>query len=62
MQNLYDFSRPKIIFCDGLQYEKVKAACVNYQPLIYTLSNHLENVAKVEDLLQATSMNEELYQ
>ncbi|KNC22021.1 hypothetical protein FF38_14204 [Lucilia cuprina] len=55
VRNLYEFSRPKIIFCDGLQYEKVKAACENFKPLIYTLCNHLENVPQIEDLLQRAS-------
>ncbi|XP_046804647.1 luciferin 4-monooxygenase-like isoform X2 [Lucilia cuprina] len=63
VRNLYEFSRPKIIFCDGLQYEKVKAACENFKPLIYTLCNHLENVPQIEDLLQRVSGYEEnLYQ
>ncbi|XP_065354730.1 uncharacterized protein LOC135949185 [Calliphora vicina] len=43
-----------IILCDGQYHEKVKSALESFNPLIYTLCNHLDNVPKVEDLLEPT--------
>ena len=58
VRNLYNYSRPKIIFCDGLQYEKVKEASEAFKPLIYTLCNHLAGVPRIEDLLQGPAEEE----
>ncbi|KAM7360118.1 uncharacterized protein ACRADG_003444 [Cochliomyia hominivorax] len=57
--NLYEFSKPKIIFCDGWEYEKVKSVSETFKPLIFTLCNHLENVPKVQDLLEEMPADEE---
>ncbi|XP_065354716.1 uncharacterized protein LOC135949173 [Calliphora vicina] len=51
---IFDNIKPKIIFCDGLHYEMVKKASKAFNPAIYTLCNHLENVAQIEDLLKPT--------
>lgn len=61
IKHLYDFIKPKVIFCDGLQYEKVKKASEGFKPLIYTLCNHLDQVPKLEDLLEPTT-SEYIYQ
>ncbi|XP_065372072.1 uncharacterized protein LOC135963971 [Calliphora vicina] len=54
VKHIYDFIQPKVIFCDGQYYEKVKSASESFKPLIYTLCNHLDNVPKLEDLLEPT--------
>lgn len=50
---------PKIVFCDGHIYEKVKAVReengLNY--LIFTLNHHIEGVDKVEDLFGTHPMD-----
>ncbi|KAM7361898.1 uncharacterized protein ACRADG_012762 [Cochliomyia hominivorax] len=61
VKHIYSFIQPKIIFCDGQYYKKVKEASEPFKPLIYTLCNHLDNVPKLEDLLQPTD-TEYLYQ
>lgn len=49
---------PKVVFCDGHAYERVKEVAeehkLNY--LIYTLNHHIEGVNKVEDLFVAHPM------
>ncbi|XP_037809813.1 4-coumarate--CoA ligase 1-like [Lucilia sericata] len=51
---IFDKIKPKIIFCDGLHYEKLKKAAVAFKPAIYTLCNHLDNVPRIEELLEPT--------
>lgn len=51
---IFDKIEPKIIFCDGLHYEKVKKASEKFKPAIYTISNHLENVTQIQNLLEPT--------
>ncbi|XP_037809810.1 probable 4-coumarate--CoA ligase 1 [Lucilia sericata] len=51
---IFDKIKPKIIFCDGLHYEKLKKAAVAFKPTIYTICNHLDNVPRIEELLEPT--------
>ncbi|XP_036330452.1 4-coumarate--CoA ligase 1-like [Rhagoletis pomonella] len=60
IQQLFENTAPKIIFCDGDVYEKIHGATRSLRPLLYTLTNHIDGVAKVEDLLVPTP-NEDLY-
>ncbi|KAM7344317.1 uncharacterized protein ACRADG_011095 [Cochliomyia hominivorax] len=61
IKNLFDITKPKIIFCDGGHYEKVKEATMKFKPTIYTIHNHLYGVKKIEDLLEPTT-REQYYQ
>ncbi|XP_065372071.1 uncharacterized protein LOC135963970 [Calliphora vicina] len=51
---IFEKIKPKIIFCDGLHYEKIKKASAAFNPAIYTICNHLENVPQIEELLEPT--------
>ncbi|KAI8129278.1 hypothetical protein FF38_14206 [Lucilia cuprina] len=55
---IFDKIKPKIIFCDGLQYEKLKKAAEAFKPAIYTLCNHLENVPRIDELLEPNQSEE----
>lgn len=61
VKHIYDFVQPKVIFCDGDYYERVQKASEKFKPLIYTLCNHLDQVPKIEDLLEPTQ-TEHFYQ
>ncbi|XP_050323784.1 uncharacterized protein LOC126755332 [Bactrocera neohumeralis] len=54
IENVFTITAPKIIFLDGEYYEKVWEATRAFKPLYYTLTNHIEGVAKIEDLLLPT--------
>uniref|UniRef100_W8AWW8 4-coumarate--CoA ligase-like 7 n=1 Tax=Ceratitis capitata TaxID=7213 RepID=W8AWW8_CERCA len=58
--HIFKNTSPKVIFCDGDVYEKVQIATRHLKPLIYTLTKHIDGVAKIEDLLQPIP-NENLY-
>ncbi|XP_011193331.2 uncharacterized protein LOC105219103 [Zeugodacus cucurbitae] len=60
IRQVFNITAPKIIFCDGEVYEKLHEATRSLKPLFYTLTNHIDGVAKVEDLLDPIP-NEELY-
>ncbi|XP_054090231.1 uncharacterized protein LOC105215233 isoform X1 [Zeugodacus cucurbitae] len=54
IENVFSTTEPKVIFCDGEFYEKVYEATRSLKPLFYTLTNHIEGVARIEDLLLPT--------
>lgn len=54
LKHCFDLTKPTLIFCDGDNYEKIKLATNAYKPKIYTLSEHLEEIPKVIDLLEPT--------
>ncbi|XP_017835992.1 4-coumarate--CoA ligase 1-like [Drosophila busckii] len=47
-------TKPKLIFCDAAQYEKLKTASAAWSPEFITILGKVEGVAHVEDLLTAT--------
>ncbi|XP_073829202.1 probable 4-coumarate--CoA ligase 1 isoform X2 [Musca autumnalis] len=47
-------TKPKLIFCGGENYELLQKATSSFKPLIYTLTGHIKNISKVEDLLEVT--------
>ncbi|XP_037812606.1 luciferin 4-monooxygenase-like isoform X1 [Lucilia sericata] len=55
VKRLFDITQPKIIFCHGIHYDKVKEATQRFKPIIYTIQNHLSDVKKIEDLLEPTA-------
>lgn len=61
VKHLFGITKPKIIFCDGVNYEKVKEATKKFKPTIFTLCTHLREVKKIDDLLEPTT-TERVYQ
>jgi len=51
IENLLTMTKPKIIFCDGDEYEKVKAATENLNVKIVTMRNHKEGSINIEEVL-----------
>ncbi|XP_039954628.1 4-coumarate--CoA ligase-like 7 [Bactrocera tryoni] len=60
IRDVFQITKPKIIFCDGEYYEKLHEATSSLNPLFYTLTEHIEGVGTVEDLLSPVP-NENLY-
>ncbi|KAH8371969.1 hypothetical protein KR093_009556, partial [Drosophila rubida] len=50
-----ELTKPKIIFCDGLDYMKVKAATRDWNPEIFTMIDHIEGVSNIESFLEPTT-------
>ncbi|XP_034479299.1 4-coumarate--CoA ligase 1-like [Drosophila innubila] len=51
VKELYVLTKPKIIFCDGEDYEVIKQATLEWAPKIITLTGRLDGVPNIEDLL-----------
>lgn len=51
---LYAITKPKIIFCDGRDYELLKGLTKDWTPKFITLSDPTENVTGIEELLANT--------
>ncbi|KAH8416024.1 hypothetical protein KR222_006655, partial [Zaprionus bogoriensis] len=54
LKYLLDITKPKIVFCDASDYEKLKAATAGWTPELITLTGKVEGVPHVEDLLSPT--------
>ncbi|KAH8254629.1 hypothetical protein KR032_011329, partial [Drosophila birchii] len=54
LKHVFSITKPNLIFCDGNVYQKVQAATSEWQPEIYTLTDHIEGVANIETLLELT--------
>jgi len=48
---LFDTTKPRIIFCDGDEYENVKAATHKLNVKIVTMRNHKEGSISIEEVL-----------
>ncbi|XP_062142772.1 uncharacterized protein LOC133850651 [Drosophila sulfurigaster albostrigata] len=48
---LYDITKPKIIFCDGDEYEKVKEATKHLNVKIVTMRKHKDGSIRIDDVL-----------
>ncbi|XP_017039126.1 luciferin 4-monooxygenase-like [Drosophila ficusphila] len=60
-RNIFSVTKPKLIFCDGKVYEKTRAATIEWQPEIITITDHMNGVPSIESLLEPTS-TERFYQ
>lgn len=49
---LYEVTKPKIMFCDGHDYEVMKEVTKGWAPKIITLTGRVEGVTSIEDLLK----------
>ncbi|XP_020801168.1 probable 4-coumarate--CoA ligase 3 [Drosophila serrata] len=55
IKQMFSITKPNLIFCDGNVYEKIHAATIEWQPEIYTLTDHVEGVPNIESLLEPTT-------
>ncbi|XP_034489226.1 probable 4-coumarate--CoA ligase 3 [Drosophila innubila] len=51
IEKLFDITKPKIIFCDGDEYEKVKAATEKLNVKIVTMRNHRDGSISIQEVL-----------
>ncbi|KAH8301567.1 hypothetical protein KR059_006097, partial [Drosophila kikkawai] len=54
MTHVFSITKPKLIFCDGQEYEKVLASTKEWQPEILTVTEPIEGVPHIESLLEPT--------
>ncbi|XP_073847050.1 luciferin 4-monooxygenase-like [Musca autumnalis] len=52
LSHCFGITKPSIIFCDGSDYFKIKSATKLFKPDIYTISEHIEGVPSVLELLE----------
>ncbi|XP_075168229.1 uncharacterized protein LOC142240400 isoform X1 [Haematobia irritans] len=57
----FGITKPRIIFCDGSNYEIIRKSTLSFKPKIYTLIDHIDGVPSVMELLEPTD-GEYLYQ
>ncbi|KAH8311575.1 hypothetical protein KR044_006987, partial [Drosophila immigrans] len=48
---LFDITKPRLIFCDGEDYEKVKSATANQNVMIVTMRNHHKDSISINEVL-----------
>ncbi|KAH8253388.1 hypothetical protein KR032_005255 [Drosophila birchii] len=61
LKHVFSITKPNLIFCDGNIYDKVHRATIEWQPEIYTLTDHIEGKPSIETLLEPTT-TEKSYQ
>lgn len=49
---LYSVTKPKIMFIDGADYEKIKEITKEWAPKLITLTGRVEGVTSIEDLVK----------
>ncbi|KAH8320593.1 hypothetical protein KR067_005750, partial [Drosophila pandora] len=52
--HVFSITKPSLIFCDGQDYQKVRAATIGWQPEIFTITEPLPGVPHIETLLDPT--------
>ncbi|KAH8232240.1 hypothetical protein KR032_002528, partial [Drosophila birchii] len=52
IESLYQITKPRLIFCDGEAYEKVKAATAKLDVKLVSMRNHPEGATTIEQVLQ----------
>jgi len=51
IERLYNITKPRVIFCDGDEYEKISSATAKLNVKIVTLRNHKPGSIPIEDVL-----------
>ncbi|KAH8364631.1 hypothetical protein KR084_009318, partial [Drosophila pseudotakahashii] len=51
VEQLFGITRPRLIFCDGDEFEKVRAATRDLQVSIVTMRNHPKRTLRIQDVL-----------
>ncbi|KAH8375601.1 hypothetical protein KR200_000194 [Drosophila serrata] len=54
VKHVFSITKPKIIFCDGQEYEKVRAATKGWESEIFTVTDPVQGVPHIESLLDPT--------
>ncbi|KAH8254224.1 hypothetical protein KR032_008993 [Drosophila birchii] len=54
MAHVFTITKPRIIFCDGQEYEKVRSATKGWETEIYTVTDPVYGVPHIECLLNPT--------
>uniref|UniRef100_A0A6P4E6J9 Luciferin 4-monooxygenase-like n=1 Tax=Drosophila rhopaloa TaxID=1041015 RepID=A0A6P4E6J9_DRORH len=57
IENMYNITKPRIIFCDGDEYEKVRDATAHLDVKIVTMRNHPSDSIRIDEVL-ATPIEE----
>lgn len=57
IEKLFNITKPRLVFCDGDEYEKVKAATKNLNAKIVTMRNHPIGSIRIDEVL-ATPIEE----
>ncbi|KAH8254654.1 hypothetical protein KR032_011557, partial [Drosophila birchii] len=52
IKGLYSVTKPKIMFIDGADYEKIKEVTQEWSPKLITLTGHVEGLTSIEDLVK----------
>lgn len=52
IEKLYGVTKPRVIFCDGDEYEKVRAATAKLNVRIITMRNHPRGSTSIDEVLQ----------
>ncbi|KAM8704893.1 hypothetical protein ACLKA7_009366 [Drosophila subpalustris] len=52
VKGLYEITKPKIMFCDGSDYERIKEVTQVWNPKIVTLTGRVKGVLSIDDLLK----------
>lgn len=53
-KHLFCITRPRIIFCDGLVYDRLGVVARMLKAPVYTLKDHRVQLPRIEDLLEPT--------
>lgn len=53
IEKLYDITKPRLIFCDGEEYAKVKSATSKLNVKIVTMRNHHRDSISIEQVLES---------
>jgi len=51
IERLFGITKPRLIFCDGDEFEKVQAATKGLQVQIVTMRNHPAGILRIQDIL-----------
>ncbi|XP_044314866.1 4-coumarate--CoA ligase 1-like [Drosophila rhopaloa] len=57
IEKLFNITRPRLIFCDGDEFEQVRAATAHLDVKIVTMRNHLSDSIRIDEVL-ATPIEE----
>ncbi|XP_058987071.1 uncharacterized protein LOC101897070 [Musca domestica] len=52
LSHCFRITKPSVIFCDGHDYEKIRNATKSFKADIYTISEHIEGVPSILELLE----------
>jgi len=51
IEKLFDITKPRLIFCDGEEYEKITSATSNLNVMIITMRNHHKDSISIDEVL-----------